>query len=217
MHFIRDLTLYERRYAGAMIFLYASGIVAHAVPALRPLTESSTDLFLLLINGVLLWLIFKRNADRRLWIWAAAAYAFTFAVEATGVATGLIFGEYAYGAGMKVQWLGVPLVIALNWTLLTLGVNDLAARLFRSPWLIALSAGLLIAVYDWFIEPVAIRLDYWSWAAAEVPLRNYIAWAAVAMIASLPLQLFRIQYRHPLLPLYFGVQLLYFILMQLIL
>ncbi len=217
MQFKQNLTQHEIWYASVLTFLYASGLVAHAVPALRPLAASTTDLFLLVINGTLLWFIFRKNADRRLWVWAAATYVFTFAVEALGVATGLIFGEYAYGGGMQVQWLGVPLVIALNWTLLILGVNDLAARIFRSPWLISITAGVFIAAYDWFIEPVAIRLDYWDWAAGDIPLRNYAAWAVVALIASLPLHLFRIRFRHPLLPLFLGVQLIYFILMQMIL
>lgn len=204
----------ERIFAGIMVFLFASGLAAHTIPALRPLTASTTDLFLLLINGTLLWLIIRSNGDRRLWGWSLAVYVFTFAVEATGVATGAIFGEYAYGAGMKVQWLGVPLVIALNWTLLTLGVNDLAARLTASPWLRAVAAAILIAAYDWFIEPVAIRLDYWQWATGHsIPIQNYIAWAVVAFVASLPLHLLKIRFRHWLLPLYLGVQWLYFVLM----
>jgi uncharacterized membrane protein len=210
-------TTAEWRFVGVMVFLYASGLVAHAVPSLRPLTAFTADVFLLGINGVLLWFIFRRNADRRLWLWAAAAYVFTFIIEALGVATGAIFGEYAYGDGMKVQWLGVPLVIALNWTLLTLGVNELAARLFRSPWLLAAAAAVFIVAYDWFIEPVAIALDYWQWAGGDIPLQNYIAWAVVAFIASLPLHLFRIRFRHPLLPIYLGVQLLYFIALQFLL
>lgn len=204
----------ERIYAGVMVFLFASGLVAHAVHSLRPLTTSTTDLFLLLINGSLLWLLIRSNGDRRLWLWSLAVYVFTFSVEAIGVATGAIFGEYAYGAGMKVQWLGVPLVIALNWTLLILGVNDLTSRLPASPWLRAAAAALLIAAYDWFIEPVAIRLDYWQWATgSNIPLQNYIAWAVVAFMASLPLHLLRIRFRHWLLPLYLGVQWLYFVLM----
>ncbi len=208
----------ELWFAGAMIFLYASGLAAHAVPALRPLTAFTTDLFLLGINGALLWFIFDSHRDRRLWFWAAATYVFTFFVEALGVATGAVFGAYAYGTGMKVQWLGVPLVIALNWTLLTLGVNELAARCVRSPLAVSALAGILIAGYDWFIEPVAIRLDYWHWATGyRIPVQNYIAWAAVAFVVSLPLNLLRIRFRHPLLPLYLGVQLTYFIAMRLLL
>jgi putative membrane protein len=205
---------YERIFAGAMIFLFASGLVAHAVPSLRPLTASTTDLFLLLINGTLLWLIVRNNSDNRLWFWSLSVYVFTFTVEAVGVATGAVFGEYAYGAGMKVQWIGVPLVIALNWTLLTLGVNDLASRITSSPWLRAAAAALLIAAYDWFIEPVAIGLDYWQWSTgSDIPVQNYVAWAVVAFAASLPLHLLRIRFRHWLLPLYLGVQWFYFVLM----
>ncbi len=207
-----------RWFAGVMIFLYASGLVAHAVPALRPLTASTTDIFLAGINSVLFWLIFQRHQDLRLGMWALVTYCFTFTIEALGVATGAIFGAYTYGEGMKVQWLGVPLVIALNWTLLILGVNHLAAHFFRSPWLASAFAALLIATYDWFIEPVAIRLEYWTWAGGdEIPFQNYVAWAVVAFVASLPLNLLRIRFRHPLLPLYLLVQWVYFILMRVVL
>jgi len=213
-----NYTLAERRFAAVMVFLYASGFAAHVIPALRPLTVHTADLFLLGMNSAMMWLIYQTNRDWRLWIWAVGAYLFTFSVEATGVATGAIFGEYTYGAGLKWQWLGVPFVIALNWILLILAVNDFMMRLFRSPIAVVIAVGICIAIYDWFIEPVAIALDYWTWAAGpEVPFQNYAAWAVVAIIATIPLLAWKIRFRHPLLPWYLGVQWVYFVAMQLFL
>jgi putative membrane protein len=40
----------------------------------------------------------------------------------------------------------------------------------------AVLAAALLVVLDVFIEPVAIRFDYWYWASATVPLQNYVAW-----------------------------------------
>jgi putative membrane protein len=200
-----------------LVFLYASGLVAHLVPGLRFLTEFTTDLFLLGINLTLFGILYRNNSDQRLLVWAICTYVLTFFIEALGVATGMVFGEYHYGKGMLFQWLGVPFVIALNWTLLILAVNDLAARRSANPIIASFFAGLMIVVYDWFIEPVAMALDYWQWAGNHIPTQNYLAWGLVAFAASFPLNYYRIRFRHPLLSLYLIVQLIYFIVLQIFL
>lgn len=205
---------YERWLIGLLLFLYASGAVAHAVPTLRPLTLATTDLFILFFTVAILVLIYRRQHDARLWIWVVIAYAGTFVVEAVGTATGAIFGDYTYGATMRWQLADVPLVIALNWVVLILATNHVAAYLRRGAVLTSAVASLLIAVYDFFIEPVAIKLDYWTWAGGAIPFRNYVAWAVVALVFSLPLNLLNIRYRSPVLPVYLVVQLLYFILLN---
>ena len=166
--------------------------------------------------------------------WLVAAYCFTFAAEAVGVATGALFGEYAYGPTMRWQWLGVPFVIALNWCVLTLATNDLAERVLtaedaedaedaegRRGWMQSLTtaalASIFIALYDVAIEPVAIKLDYWQWGGGEIPLQNYLMWAVVALLISLPLQLLGIRYRSPLLWVYLAAQLFFFVVLNLVL
>lgn len=203
----------EIAFAAFLLFAFGTGLIAHLTPRFLPLTRYTTDPLLLLINGFLLWLIYRRNRDSRLWWWVVIAYAGTFATEALGVATGLIFGEYAYGATMRIQWLGVPLVIALNWTLLILATNDLARRIIDHPLAVSLLASVMIAAYDYFIEPVAILLDYWQWEGGIVPVQNYVAWSLVALVFSLPLNFYRIRYRSPVLPVYLLAQLLFFILL----
>lgn len=198
-----------------LVFAFASGALAHLLPSVREVTTYTTDFFLLFSNGLLLLAIFQRNRDQRLWWWLAAAYLFTFAAEAVGVASGAVFGEYAYGSTMRWQYLGVPFVIALNWVVLTLAANQLVAERLRSPLAIALGAGIVLAVYDVAIEPVAIELDYWQWANGSIPLQNYLAWAAVAAIISWPLQQLKIRFSSPLLMVYFWAQLAFFIILNL--
>ena len=198
-----------------MVFMYASGILAHLWPAVRPLTAYTTDLLLLVIGGGLLYFVYARYRQPRYWGWVVGAYLFTFAAEALGVATGAIFGEYAYGATMRVQVLAVPLVIALNWVVLILASNTLVARWVRSPWGIAAGAGVFIAAYDYFIEPLAIKLDYWQWATgAVIPPQNYLAWALIAFVLSLPLHWLRIRYQHPLLLWYLAAQWVFFVVLN---
>jgi uncharacterized membrane protein len=239
---------FERWLIYFFIFWFASGTLAHLLPSVQPITRVTTDVLLLVINGLLFFALMKRNGDQRLLWWLVAAYCITFSLEAIGVATGAIFGEYAYGPTMWWQWLGVPFVIALNWAALTLACNDLAERLINrfatsnegegveqggilgstgkgveintesndapkrigTAVVTALLAGAFTALYDVAIEPVAITLDYWTWAAGDIPLQNYLAWAAIAFVLSLPLQLLDIKYRSPVLIVYLFAQLFFF-------
>ncbi len=242
----------ERGLLWFMVFAFASGALAHTLPAVLPITRYTTDGLLLVLNGLLLYAIYQRNQDRRLLVWLVVAYCFTFAAEAVGVATGALFGEYAYGATMRWQWLGVPFVIALNWCVLTLAANEVALRVWSAPaagflttegteytevsrsgggalegghrggmtWRsfgVAVGASVLIALYDVAIEPVAVKLDYWQWGGGVIPLRNYVMWAVVALVISLPLQVLRIRFRSPLLLVYLGAQLFFFVVLNLVL
>lgn len=205
------MTARELLFAVFLVFAFASGVQAHLMPSVFPITQVTTDFLLLGICVPLLLFVFARQRDARLWTWVGVTYVGTFLIEAAGVATGRIFGAYAYGPTMWIQWLDVPLVIALNWAMLILATNQIAAHLLRQPWAVALAAAVLIAGYDYFIEPVAIRLDYWTWAAVEVPTQNYVAWAVVAFVFSWPLQYFRIRYESPLLLVYAVAQLAFFV------
>lgn len=203
----------EKVFGVFMAFAFASGAWAHLLPAVLPITKLTTDMLLLGICGSLLGLLYRRNGDIRLFYWAAAAYTGTFFIEVAGVATGMIFGEYHYGATMWIQWLNVPLVIALNWTALILATNDLAARWLRHPLAISVLASVLIMGYDLFIEPVAVRLDYWQWAGGVIPTQNYLAWGVVALVFSIPLNYTQVAYRSPLLPIYALAQLFFFLVL----
>jgi putative membrane protein len=154
--------------------------------------------------------VFEKNQDKKLLLWIVLVYLFTFSMEAIGVATGNIFGAYHYGSNMHLKILGVPLVIAFNWLVLALAVNNLSLKFFSNKWLVSLFSGILISVYDYFIEPVAIHLDYWKWESGLVPIQNYIAWCIIGFAVSLPLHVFRFKFHSPLLIAYLFIQWVYF-------
>ena len=225
---------FERGLGRFIVFAFASGALAHTLPAVLPVTKVTTDGLLLVINGLIIYSLYRRHRDTRLLIWLTAAYCFTFAAEAVGVATGALFGEYAYGATMWWQWLGVPFVIALNWCVLTLAANELAVRSWEAlkvntevtrstaqsnteAFVMAALASVILALYDVTIEPVAVALDYWQWGEGEIPLQNYMMWAIVAFVISLPLQLLRIRFRSPLLLVYLFAQLFFFLVLNIVL
>lgn len=210
-----SMTKSELLFAFFLVFSFLSGVQAHLLPSVYPLTKDITDVLLLVVCGPLLWFIHQRHQDARFWWWWGLTYLSTFFIEVAGVATGSIFGEYAYGPTMWIQWLNVPLVIALNWTLLILAMHQIASYIVpKSSLLTALLTGVLIMAYDFCIEPVAIALDYWTWEAVDIPLQNYLAWGGIAFLFSWPLSHFEIAYRHPLLIVYGVAQLAFFLLLQ---
>ncbi len=124
-------------------------------------------------------------------LWIAVAYVFTFGMEAVGVATGAVFGEYTYGPTLGWSWRGVPLIIAFNWVMVVNGAMSLATRLvpvsvgkWRMPLLVLLTAGGS-TLFDFIMEPVAIRLNYWTWTQGAIPLQNYAAWFGLAALLAI--------------------------------
>jgi uncharacterized membrane protein len=85
-------------------------------------------------NLVLTALVLLLNAER---FGARAAVGFSvsmvvgFAVEALGVKTGVIFGEYHYTDRMGPRLIEVPLVIGLNWAILVHAVHVWVGGWFR--------------------------------------------------------------------------------------
>lgn len=183
-----------RVYVRAVVFvlavLFTVGAVGHAVPESLPWMLVLTPGFSLL-TGLLVAAPSVAAGGWRFGIWVAAAYAFTFLAEAAGVATGAIFGEYAYGPTLGWAWRGVPLIIAFNWVMVVNGAVCLAGRAlppglggWRKPAIVLLT-GLLAALFDFLMEPVAIRLDYWHWAGdGSIPFQNYVAWFVIAAAAA---------------------------------
>lgn len=53
-----------------------------------------------------------------------------------------------------------------------------------------------------------------SWTAGEIPLQNYLAWAAIAFLISLPMHLLKIRFRSPVLLVYLFAQLFFFLVLN---
>lgn len=108
-----------------------------------------------------------------------------FLVEVIGVATGDIFGEYAYGENLGLKLAGVPIIIGVNWAILSFVTAEIA-NTFRvnSIFIKAFISSTLMLIFDFFIEQSAPKFDFWEFQLPEVPLQNYITWFVLAYIFS---------------------------------
>jgi putative membrane protein len=105
-----------------------------------------------------------------------------FTAEFIGVHTQLLFGEYHYGNNLGYKLAGIPLLIAVNWVMLSFSAIAIVISLQTSVLVKALLSATLMTLLDLFIEPVAINSDFWSWADGIIPIYNYVCWFVLSFI-----------------------------------
>jgi uncharacterized membrane protein len=193
---------------------YLAGVIGLQIPALHQLFAQLTPLNLMTSLTLLLWF----HAD---WRAEFAAYGLLaivvgFGMEVIGVKTGLIFGQYAYGAGLGPKLLAVPPVIGLNWLMLSYCCGSVCDRLPGTILAKAAGAATLMVLLDVFVEPVAVALDFWTWFGRPVPLQNYIVWWGLSF--GLLLVWYSLPFRkdNPLAGWLLGLQFVFFILHSLL-
>ena len=133
------------------------------------------------------FILYYRNwSERKKVIFLLLTFVWGILSEIIGVNTGLIFGSYEYGNTLGFQIMNVPILIGINWVITTLICGTIANQLKAPAPLKILIAISLMLILDIFIEPVAPKIDMWSFNHdnGSAPLLNYITWALVA----LPLQ-----------------------------
>jgi len=163
-----------------LIAFYISGLIGI-------LTNSSTIDFLsltplnLIVNMALLLANHQFGKRNQLLIFFIIG-VLGFFIELLGVNTGIIFGEYTYGETLGWKFFETPLIIGINWIMLTYAVvYTIGNRIINNVVKALVCAAILVAL-DFLIEPVAIAYDFWSWQNEGIPLKNYIAWFCISLV-----------------------------------
>ncbi len=113
--------------------------------------------------------------------------------EILGVQRGWIFGDYKYGNALGYKILGVPMLIGVNWALLTI-ITAAIAQQFYENLIMRIVIGVCLMIFlDLLIEPIAPVLDFWAFDGGDAPLQNYIGWTAVAIFLQSIFHYFRIE------------------------
>lgn len=157
----------------------------------------STSANLLLCFFLLLWT--QENRNIFFWLFTLLVVLTGFAVEVIGVNTGYLFGNYGYGEVLGVQFKNVPLIIGINWFIVLycsgISITALLQKIIEPPHgkatepapalkaISVISDGATLAViFDWLIEPVAVKLGFWQWENDTVPVYNYICWFVISLL-----------------------------------
>jgi putative membrane protein len=168
----------EREAAVVLVVFHLVGILGLS-GAFKSWFLQLTPFNLLLSIACLLALQPSKNLKLLLFI----AFSFTlgFGAEWLGVHTGYLFGDYHYGWVLGIKFDGIPLLIGVNWVMLTIVSGDLTRRFIKNRLLSVVLAALLMTGLDYLIEPVAVQLGFWFWHSPEIPVFNYISWFLVAL------------------------------------
>ena len=102
--------------------------------------------------------------------------------EILGVNYGLIFGKYDYGDNLGLKLFGVPLLIGLNWVVLTFICGSISNHFIKNKYLSIVVAIILMLLIDITLEPIAPILDYWEFSGSIAPIQNYIGWAFTSLL-----------------------------------
>lgn len=158
----------------------------------------ATPYNLLLSFALLIWT--QENRNSFFYLFVVAVFITGFLAEVAGVNTGLLFGNYTYGNVLGIKWKNVPLLIGINWfiiiycsgisthALLMKVINRLAAitggpsGMLKATSVIVDGATLAV-LFDWLIEPVAVKLGYWQWLGdGNIPMFNYLSWFVISAL-----------------------------------
>ena len=157
-----------------------------------------TPLNLMIMFSLVIWT--QSEKKRNFYIFLVLSFLVGMISEMIGVQTGLLFGNYAYGTILGFQFAEVPLIIGLNWFVV---IFSAVATIFYFTRLIAtaknlnaantecahigvnilIGAAFLATFFDWIMEPVAVKLGFWTWAGeGQIPVLNYLSWFFISII-----------------------------------
>lgn len=164
----------------------------------------------LVLTSVLLF-SFHRKWSKKFILFMVVVALTGFVAEVVGVHTGLLFGSYEYGAALGFKVWQVPVIIGLNWLMLIYATGQIASYAGGSIWIKALVGAQLMVLLDLFLEPVAIRFDFWQWAGNIVPYSNYLGWFGLSFLLQYYYHRISKKKQNPMSVYVYAVQLFFFV------
>jgi putative membrane protein len=198
-----------------IILFHIVGLIGLSIMATRLLFLYVVPFHLLLMLAVI---VFNHNHfNGRFLFFILMMFVSGFTAEWIGVHKHWLFGDYHYGKTLGLQLFGVPLIIGLNWFLLTYSTGVLMDRSrLKSVFFRIISGALLLVLLDVLIESMAFHLDYWHWANDAIPIKNYICWFFASAFMLLVFELFRFKKQSIVAPALLLTEFIFFGLLYLL-
>ncbi len=178
-------------------------------PAVFQLSWVFTTLTLLLV------LLFHKPFTLKFTLAIVAVGVIGWVAEAIGTNTGVVFGGYTYGPSLGPKVLGTPFAMLINWMISVYLITMLLRPKITNIWRLGFAGALLMVIYDILLEPVAVRLNMWSWDTTTPPLQNYVAWFVISLPLIMLLGSYVKNIRNPLVVVVFIAHLVFFSILNL--
>ncbi len=193
-----------------IILFHLVGLSGVFIPQLKPLMIQIVPWHLLLM--FLLLLFTHRTFNGKLILFLLTIFVLGIAAEWIGIHKTWLFGNYTYGNTFGFKWQGVPLIVGINWFILVYSTGVLLQRIKTSNIVARLFyGGLLLTLLDFFIEPVAVRDNYWHWTDGTIPIKNYVTWFVLSVVMLFIFEKFKFKKQGLAGPVLLVAQFVYFV------
>lgn len=206
--------LSEKQAIKLIIIFHAVGLVGFITPILQPVFLKLVPWHLMFMFIVIF--LSHRYLSKKFLFYIITIFIIGYAAEWTGVNRHLLFGNYSYGKTLGIKPSGVPLIISINWFLLTYSAGVLMQRIRVNVLVKVILGAVLLVLLDLLIEPAAIRLDYWHWTNPTVPVMNYICWFAISCIMLMIFEVFHFGRQNRAAATFLAVQFVFFLILDLV-
>lgn len=200
--------LWAQRLPKNFLRFYAVGLLLFMMPLTRPLFVHITALAILLVL-VAVFYHHKRWDFKTVCLFALVAVS-SFLIEAKGVASGELFGNYQYDSGLGVKLFHTPLIIGLNWLFLVYASSSIARQVTNRALYRILLGALLMVAYDTVLELAAPPMDMWHFDTFYPPMANFIMWFVISCLFHTLFVVFKIETDNTPARALFGIQILFF-------
>lgn len=158
-----------------LVIIHIVGVVGLNIESTKSLFQGLTTLNLLL--SYFFVFLFHKTFDKSFFAFLIFSFSLGLAVEILGVKTGFPFGNYSYTSTLGIQFLEVPLMIGINWAVLTYCTANVVEKFTQHTLLRVLLGAIAMVGIDVLLEFFAIKHSLWNWEGISYPgLNNFIGW-----------------------------------------
>jgi bisanhydrobacterioruberin hydratase len=194
--------------------LFVFGVLWYSLEFTRDYVLFLTPFVLLAVYIIVIYPELK-NKNYRSMLWLIIIYIITLLIEMYGVQKGNIFGSYSYGETLGKKIYNVPLIIGMNWGMIIWGCAQLTQKLQLNLILKIIIASAAAVLLDIFIEPAAMKFDYWNWSDGIIPYQNYLAWFVISLLFTTSYFLLKIKAESNLPTHFYISQIIFFVSLSL--
>lgn len=200
-----------------IILFHVVGLAGFATDALQPLFLQIVPFHLLLMLVVVC--ISHQDINPKFLLFLIIVPLTGFGAEWLGVHKHILFGNYVYGQTLGYKWRDIPVIIGFNWFLLVYATGTLMQKIpMHSVFARVVTGGFIMTMLDIFIEPAAVRFDYWHWTVASeyltAPVSNYLSWFMVSAVMLLVFEACRFKKQNAVGGVLLLAQFVFFILLN---
>lgn len=139
-----------------------------------------------------LWILFTQRKNRMAFEVIILAFLYGLMLEALNIR---MSGAYLYSQDFLFDFGNIPLAIGAGWAIVYYVSSKMAGNFSLIWWQSPFLTALIALSYDFILDTIAIRLDFWRWAIPlnqewyGVPYENFFGWLVVVWIFSLIINL----------------------------